>query len=416
MASMARREYLCFVGNLWAAGLIASTPVGAAAQLAGRSEMQRRIGDIIHGYEHQGFHRTGTAVDHISGDWLAAHVRDIGLEPAREEFPFSRVDPTNATLEVAGRKIPGLPLFDGGFTTPSGVRGRLGGLDGDAPIGLAESAPNRTEFGPLGDARRQSRHQAIVVVTRGARPGLCPSNADGFLHPFGPPVLQVTSDEAAFLAGCARQGQEAMLTAHVERTPSQAFNVTAAVAGKDRSLAPLVVMTPRSGWWTCASERGGGLAVWLEIMRMMRDSRPARDVWFVASTGHEIGYRGIEVFIERRPAIVRTATAWIHLGANIGAAQGPGNGLQASDNEIESMMASATTGAGLRIDRRVPRDTAPGGEAERVHRGGGRYVSVIGSNDLFHNPMDRGPEAVDLAAIERFAGAFANVVKSLAGV
>src|SRR5262249_44668675 len=66
-----------------------------------------------------------------------------------------------------------------------------------------------------------------------------------------------------------------------------------------------------------------------------------------------------------------------------------------------------------RIDRRLPRGAVPRGEAENVHRGGGRYISIIGSNDLFHNTGDRGPEAVDLATIERFAGAFAAVATTL---
>jgi hypothetical protein len=104
----------------------------------------------------------------------------------------------------------------------------------------------------------------------------------------------------------------------------------------------------------------------------------------------------------------------MHLGANIGAAQAPGNNLQASDDEMESVMAEAVTKAGLRIDRRLPRGAVPRGEAENVHRGGGRYVSIIGNNELFHNTSDRGPDAVDLNVIERFAGAFATVATSLA--
>ena len=331
--------------------------------------MQQRIGTVIRAYEEQGFHRTGTDVDRMSGDWLADEVRQIGLEPAREEFSLSRVDPVAASLVVNDRRIEGLPLFDGAFTGPAGIAGPLGTLDSDAPIGLAEIAPNAAEAGALGDARRQNRHQAIVVVTRGARPGFCPSNADSFLRPFGPPVLQVASEEAPFLADCARQGAKALLTAQVERAQAQAFNVIAVVSGTDRSIAPLVVMTPRSGWWSCASERGGGLACWLEIMRAMRDAKPVRDVLFVASSGHELGHLGLDTFIERRPGLVPAAKAWIHLGANIGAAQGPGNNLQASDDEMESMMAEAMTKAGLRIDRRHPRGAVPRGEAENVHRG-----------------------------------------------
>ena len=111
--------------------------------------------------------------------------------------------------------------------------------------------------------------------------------------------------------------------------------------------------------------------------------------------------------------LIKDAAAWIHLGANIGAAQGPGNILQASDDAMESMMAEAMTKAGLRIDRRLPRGAVPLGEAVNVHRGGGRFISIIGKNDLFHNPDDRGPDVIDLNVIERFASAFAAVATSL---
>jgi hypothetical protein len=376
--------------------------------------VQQRIGSVIRAYESQGFHRTGTPVDQASGEWLADEVRRIGLEPVREEFPLSRVDPVGASLAVDDRTIEGLPLFDGAFTSAAGLTGSLGTMNSDASIGLAESPPNGAQAGALGDARRHNRHRAIVVITRGARPGFCPSNADSFLHPFGPPVLQVSSEDAPFLADCARAGATALLTAHVERVEARAFNVVTAVPGTTRSLAPLVVMTPRSGWWWCASERGGGLACWLEIMRATHDARPARDVLFAATSGHELGHLGLDALIGRRPGLVPAAKAWIHLGANIGAAQGPGNSLQASDHEMESILAEAMTEAGLRIDRRLPRGAVPRGEAENVHRGGGRYISIIGNNDLFHNARDRGADAVDLDVVERFARAFTTVTTSLA--
>jgi hypothetical protein len=369
--------------------------------------VRQRIGALIHAYEEQGFHRTGTAVDRLSGEWLENEVRQIGLEPMREEFSLSRVDMVDASLAVNGRRIEGLPLFDGGFTGPEGISARLGLLDSDAPIGLVEIAPNGAEAGALGEARRQRRHQAIVAVTRGLRPGFCPSNADSFVRPFGPPVLQVASEEAEFLADCARDGATVALTAHVERAQAKAFNVVAALPGADNAGAPVVVMTPRSGWWSCASERGGGLACWLEIMRAVSGIRPVRDVLFVASSGHELGHLGLDDFIARRQGIVPSAKTWIHLGANIGAAQGPANILQASDDEMEQMMAAAMTEAGLRVDRRHPLGVEPLGEAANVYRGGGRFISIIGKNDLFHSPDDRGPDVIDLEVIERFAKAFA---------
>ena len=191
--------------------------------------MQQRIGGVIRAYEEQGFHRTGTAVDRASAEWLAGAVRQIGLEPMLEEFSLRRVDPLEASLTVNGRRIEGLPLFDGGFSDAAGIEGALGNLDSSAPIGLCEVAPNAAGDGALGEARRQNRHRAIVVVTRGLRPGFCPSNADNFVRPFGPPALQVASEEAAFLAECARQGAKARLTAHVERKTASAVNVVATI-------------------------------------------------------------------------------------------------------------------------------------------------------------------------------------------
>ena len=79
-------------------------------------------------------------------------------------------------------------------------------------------------------------------------------------------------------------------------------------------------------------------------------------------------------------------------------------------------MAEAMTEAGLAIDACHPRGTAPRGEAENIHRGGGRYISIIGNNDLFHNESDRGFDTVDVKIIERFAKAFGTVARLLASV
>ncbi len=399
-----RREWL------WLAG---STTL-LAQRGADRTEQQQRIADIIHAYEQQGIHRTATETDGNSGTWLMGEVRESGLKPGRENFNISRIDPVTSTITAGSRRVEGLPLFDGGFTDARGVKGRMGALGSAAEIGVTELTPNAAERGALLEARRASRHLAIVAITRGGRPGLCPSNAESFLHPFGPPVLQISSEESGWAEDLAKRGSEAAVIAHVGRTPAEAFNVTASIPGKDPSLPPLVIMTPRSGWWSCASERGGGIACWLELIRAMHGMKPDREVLFVASSGHELGQLGIEIYAQRRPSLIKHSRAWIHFGANIGAAQDPGNNIQASDDEMEAMMAEHMTAAGLKIGRRVPRGTVPGGEAGVVHRGGGRYMSVIGRSALFHNPLDRGPEAVDTAVIAQFAGAFTAIAKELA--
>jgi hypothetical protein len=412
--TLTRREWLALVAVVSAPisrGRRAAAAVAPVAPVVQDAGTPQRIGDVIRQYEAQGYHRTATTVDGASAEWLAEQVQGAGLTPALEPFPLSRVDPLTNALIAGDRRITGIPVFDAAFTSESGIRGRLGSPDTDREIALTETAVNAAGAGPLGNARRANRFKAIVAVTRGRRPGLCPSNADSFLRPFGPPVLQVASEEAAWLTEQATRGVEVQLIASVGRTQTTATNVTAVLQGSDPTLPPFVVMTPRSGWYWCASERGGGIASWLEIIRALHDSRPKRSVLFVASSGHELGHLGIDAFIDRRPGIVKSAVGWLHLGANIGAAVEPGTTLQASDDEMDAALSRAMAAAGLAVTRRNPRGTVPGGEAEAVHNGGGRYVSVIGGNGLFHNPDDRGPQAVDPVTIAKFGVAFTSVVR-----
>ena len=401
---MTRRDWLAVAAGGLGVGV---HPLAAAVRAqSGAAELEQRIVRTIREFEEQGDHRTATAVDRASADWLSDQVKQAGLVPVQESFSISRINLVSNALVTGDRRIDGLPLFDGAFTGAAGISGKFGMLDSDAEIALAEAAPNTAAGGALGEARRANRHQAIVLITRGGRPGLCPNNADDFLQPFGPPVLQVSSVEREWLTTQAKAGASVSLVAHVTRTMTDAANVITSIEGQDSALPPLVIMTPRSGWYRCASERGGGIACWLEVMRALRSSQPRRRILFVASSGHELGHLGINAFVERRPGIVRNSNGWMHFGANIGAATQPGNRLQASDDGFDDMLSREMTTLGLTIDQRVRRGTVPGGEAEVVHRGGGRYVSIIGTSALFHNPDDRGPEAIDPAMIARFSRAF----------
>jgi hypothetical protein len=405
---MRRREFIRQAGAIIAAS---HAPIVGGAQAP---DLSQRIARVIGEYDRQGIHRTGSEADAKSAQWLTGAVRRCGLKPSLEPFVVNRIDPTSCYLLAPGKRIEGLPVFDGGFTDATGVRGRLGHVGSEAEIGLLEAPPN-AEYGPTYlKMRRETRHRAIVVITRGARSGLTPINAPYFTEPFGPPVLQVSSEEGAWLKEQAGRDAEATLVAHVKRAKAQALNVTARLAGADPKLAPLVVMTPRSGWGHCASERGGGLVCWLEAMRALAAAKPPRGIWFLASSGHELGHVGLEAFIGRRPDLAQTARVWIHFGANIGASQEPSHRLQASSGEFEQIAIAAMNAEGTKADEIMPRGATPFGEAGHIHRGGGQYVSLLGRNALFHHPADRWPEAVDVAAVARFARAFVKVAVTLA--
>ena len=370
------------------------------------------IEKIIAAYDRQGIHRTGTKVDHASADWLAGEIAAHGLEPTLVPFSLDRVDVITAQATVGGKTYEGLPRFDGGTTGADGITGSLGALGSDAAIGLVATGARSEPY--VEEAREASKHKAILQVTATEKVGLTPINADRFTAPFGPPVLQLSNADQAALEDAAAAGAEATVAVDLTRTPCEAVNVEARLAGRDGSLAPLIIMTPRSGWWSCASERGGGLVLFLEMMQAVKDAGPARDVIFTANSGHELGHLGLDHFLEENAALAADAHCWIHLGANFAAAISPRVRLQASDDALFDRARGALRAVGVTPDWETPVGERPGGEARNIFDGNGKYVSLLGGNGLFHHPDDHWPDAIDAEKTTRLAEAFSALAVSLA--
>jgi hypothetical protein len=251
-------------------------------------------------------------------------------------------------------------------------------------------------------------------------------NAGWFSEPFGPPVLQISSEQLAALEAAASSHLEVEVVAHARRQRAQAFNVVSEIRGANPALPPVCVMTPRSGWHANAAERGGGLVCWLETMRAVvaaKEMNPVvsgfsrtggirRTVRFIASSGHELGHLGLHDYLHRHPTLARDAFAWVHFGANIGASTGD-TGMTPSDDQLRDAALRAFTPHGLGKIRQSP-SAQVFGEAGTISEEGGRFVSFIGANEWFHNPKDLWPDAVDVAAVARFARAAADLTVSLA--
>jgi hypothetical protein len=161
------------------------------------------------------------------------------------------------------------------------------------------------------------------------------------------------------------------------------------------------------------SEQGSRLACWLETIRILAAGRPARDIFFVALSGHELGFLGIDAYLKRRGDLVKRAHMWIFFGSDIGAPGQP-NLIHASDDELEQWAVLAMEKEGLAVNAKERHDSAARGEARAVQQGGGRFVTLVCGSELYHNVADRWPEAVDVAILARYAGAFAKGVLELA--
>jgi hypothetical protein len=371
-----------------------------------------RAAKWLEAWDAQGIHRTGTTGDADGAQWLALEAHEIGIDPVFEVFAFERLDPVSALLEIGGERIEAVPLFDAPPTAEAGVTGRLGPVGSAAEIGVAELSPRDVYSGEAKRVRRAGAHRALVVVCAGEVQGLGLLNAEKFRAPFGPPALHVSSGERDRVLAAAARGDAGRLVSHSQRVKGRGCNTVLTVPGpQGRGAPPFVVMTPRSSWWQSTAERGGGIVCWLETLRALVAEPPAFDVVMTANTGHELNHLGLDDFVARRPAWEQRAT-WVHYGANLGAAGGMLSVMSASD-DLRELAQHQLAEAGHPPDTIAPKSAVPSGETRDIHKAGGRYLTLVGTNKLFHLPQDRWPHAINVGAVARIAAAAARMVVTL---
>lgn len=362
-------------------------------------------------WDSQGWHRTATAGNEAGAQWLRDEAAALGCEPFFEEFSLDRLDPIAAYLELGGERIPAVPVFDAPTTDGNGVSGTLGPLGSGAAIGVVELSPLNVYTPEYERLRRGNAHRGLVILCTGAQPGMGLLNAERFCEPYGAPAIHVASEAREALLAATERVTTARLVAHSTRTLAQGRNLLVTMRGQDRERSPVVIMTPRSSWWQSTAERGGGIVCWLESLRALIEMPPACDVVFTANSGHELGHLGLDDFLARRPGWERRAI-WLHYGANLGAAGGTLSVMSASD-DLRALAAAELSRAGQKPDRIAPKEAVPSGETRDIHRAGGRYVTLVGSNPWFHLPQDRWPHAVDVATVVRLAAGAARLALML---
>ena len=378
------------------------------------TKVQQRIAADIQGWDGIEEHRTGTPGDRRTAEWLAAQVSAAGLEPRLDEFPHRRRVPGRSAVTVGDRHVEGVPMFDAGSTGPEGLKAPLAELPGLAHgIGVGAVGQGAgAEANRLFAKAREGARPALLAITKLAPdvPGLALQNADRFAAPFGPPVLQVSSEHEGWLREASGHGRSATLVVETAFENGVGVNVLARCPGA-LGGPPLIVMTPKSSWWNSTAERGGGIAVWLALVRHFAAHPPERDIVFVATSGHELGHLGLQHLLANHSEIAAGA-AWIHLGANF-ASNGSRRRLQTSDAALRELALGALAQAGAEVDETLPGER-PGGEARNVFDLGGRYVSLLGSNRWFHHPADRWPDTVDVEAAVPLLQAMLAIARRLA--
>jgi hypothetical protein len=272
------------------------------------------------------------------------------------------------------------------------VTGTLSLSDHEDGILVAKLSPRSVYTGEYEKLRRNAAHRALVIVCTGERPGMGLLNAERFRNPYGAPAIHLSSEASEAVLSAAARAERARVVTESRYVPAPARNVVVSIPGSRRSSARVVVMTPRSSWWQSTAERGGGLVCWLETLRVLVAAPPGCDVIFTANSGHELGHLGLDDFMARRPGWERPVpeggATWVHFGANIGATDGALS-LQSASDDLRQLTGAELVRAGQALGIVAPKIVVPSGETRDIHRAGGRYVTLVGSNPLFHLPAGR---------------------------
>jgi pimeloyl-ACP methyl ester carboxylesterase len=266
-----------------------------------KSQPAADYGDDLYGivreYSGHGIDRVGTPVDTQTIAWFVKQLENRGGKVEQQPFTFDRFDGTSAVI-IDGREVSSLPLFYEG----------IGEVETDAPFVAAVNAMTGDRNSKaLLDAIAQAKAsgaKAAVIATENPFGLLQTPNREPKIASGLPTVLVPGSAAAALRSGKVHLRYSAKIV------KGESANVLATFG--DTSKKPIVIATPLSGWFTCAAERGTGIAIALGLAQRLAPNHP---VTVVGASGHEILHHiGLEAFLERNkldPAIV------IHLGANV---------------------------------------------------------------------------------------------------
>ena len=223
----------------------------------------------IRAYEEMGDHRTGREADNRTSWWMIEELRKVGVEAHPQTWRFPRVEIHGASIRFGPWDIPAVPTFDSAFTDHHGLTGTLR-TDNGTGIVLWQFSPDDQERMATGvytsfELARQDGADGIIMVMGDPEGHPVVRNAERPLDPIEVPVLQVAPMDAGPLLDAV--GSEITMISDGGRVDAPADNVIGTIPGADPDAEPVVLMTPKSGWYTCAAERGGGIAIWIEVAR-----------------------------------------------------------------------------------------------------------------------------------------------------
>lgn len=303
------------------AGLAAATPAAAADFDDAWHQA------VLERYAGFGDKAAGGPGDNACGAWLEGELARAGYACERQVFQTPWFDVRQATVEAGEARAEVIPQAVVVPTGPVGVAGPLqldtsaADLSGALALVVLPHQRWSTSLSPVvqrrvGDALRRGAVGAVLVTT-GPTGEAIALNARPEKPAFDRPVAVLAPKDAGPFLAAAAAGAPAVLTIDGQGGRRPAFNN---VARLDRGAAKTFILsTPRSGWFTCAAERGSGVAVWLSLALWAARSVRHLNIELLATSAHEYEYLGGEHYLEHPHPAPAATRLWLHVGANAAA-------------------------------------------------------------------------------------------------
>lgn len=359
---------------------------------------------LVSEYEELGIHRTGSAVDLETVDWLIEHLELAGMNVRRETVNFTGWQ-CDATVSVGRNELDCLAVpyeWQGTIdTTRVAVIDLDPGVGGDISVLDVQIAQ-----------AREAGFEAAVCATR---------HPTGQLRAINRPLHRAPSNLPTFLVAGhdlnTLKSGEVHVRASAQTVPSSTTNV---LADNGRAGKHLMLTTPLTGWFTCAGERGTGIAVLVELVNRLMHDGP---LCVLATGGHELGHLGAEHWVSHQLARDGGPDpdlgSIMHIGASVGVdADGP-NGRQLigtrtartslNDSAVGDMSA-ALLQAGFSLMTSTKQWL---GEAEAFQHLYIPMLSFTGAGVDFHTPNDRAALVTSPASLARVCDAFEEAAHQL---
>ncbi len=387
-------------------------PAYAGRMKPGRSPDE--LFGLVQAYESLGVHRAGTEGDRLTSDWLTSLLTDVGMKVHTEEVPFERWDSEQVVL-VDGRDVECLAVP---YESPGAVdTSKVAVVDLDAGLGGDISVIDE----PVA-AAYAAGFEAVVCATR---------HPDGLLRGINRPHNTQTSSLPVFLVAgseieALRQGPVHLRSSArwVQTTTTNviATNVIATndVSTDGGSRHRHMLTTPLTGWFTCAGERGTGIAVLVDLVQRFVDDRR---MLVVATGGHELGYIGAYEWLARRHRehgeSNESISSVFHIGASVAVDEPSSTGRQLIATRI-ARTSRDSAGSGLLRSLLAPigLDLVSGaskwvGEADAWQQLGVPLLSMTGAGREFHTPNDRAELVTSPASLAAVSEVFAEAMLAI---